>query len=271
MKKILALITLGLLCLSLIACNAKNTDTQSQTTEPVTTSAIETTAAPTQKPTEKPTEKATEPPTQAPTEDITKKANAAYLEYIKSRPEYFTDYNDIGNVYGTIMDGKIFAVYDINGDGVDELFYVHPNTEENGRLNFSIVTYDGKVKELYDDILVNLPGSESEYFVFVGEDNKLYSVMSKELWGHVIRFDMEGDNFSADVLAKSDAFHLAKPEDAKCTKDGEPVSYDEFYMYMGSVNAGAKKYLLLSYNRTTELENLSMSYDEAVEYLEKHS
>ena len=102
MKKLLSIITFGLLCLSLIACNAKNTDTQSQTTEPVTTSAIETTAAPTQKPTEKPTEKATEPPTQAPTEDITKKANAAYLEYITNHPKWFIDYNkdSLGDVLG---------------------------------------------------------------------------------------------------------------------------------------------------------------------------
>lgn len=271
MKKILALITFGLLCLSLIACNAKNTDTQSQTTEPVTTSAIETTATPTQKPTEKPTEKATEPPTQAPTEDVTKKANAAYLEYITNHPKWFIDYNkdSLGDV---LVKGNPFALYDVNDDGIDELVFFHLSDDyTSGKLYLSFVTYDEGIKVLYDDVVVDLPGAESEYFVFVGEDNKLYGVMSKELWGHVIRFDMEGDNFSADVLAKSDAFHLAKPEDAKCTKDGEPVSYDEFYMYMGSVNAGAKKYLLLSYNRTTELENLSMSYDEAVEYLEKHS
>lgn len=272
MKKILALVIFSLSCLGLIACNAKNTDTQSQTTEPVTTSAIETTVAPTQKPTEKPTEKATEPPTQTPTEDVSKKANAAYLEYIKSHPESFIYNEDVGVDYRAILSGNIFALYDVNKDGIDELFYFRPNKNEKGEyLNLGIVTYDGEVKELYDDIIVNLPGAESEYFVFVGEDDKLYSIMNKELWGHVIRFDMEGDKFSSDVLAKSDAFHLAKPEDAKCTKGGEPISYDEFYMYMSSVNAGAKKYLLLSHNRTTDLENLSMSYDEAVKYLENHS
>ena len=271
MKNLSAFMTLALLvCLVLSACSVNRTESQNQTTVQETTAPAETSATATQKPTEKPTENPTEAPTQKPTEDVSKKANAAYLEYIESHPEWFVDYNK--DNYGSVFEsGKPFALYDINGDNIDELFYVHPNTEENGKLNLGIVTYDGEVKELYDDILVNLPGSESEYFIFVGEDDKLYNVMRKELWGHVIKFDMDGDNFSTETLAESDSHHLAKPEEAKCTKDGEPVSYDEFDAFLSSVKAGAKKYILLSYNRTTELENLSMSYDEVIEYLNNNS
>lgn len=249
-----------LVYLILSACDQNSSEKQNQTTVSETTAISETRETTTQKPTEKPLEE----PTKAPNEDDSKKANAAYLNYIESHTEWFDSYESSPR-------NNIFALYDVNSDDVDEFFYVHPNTEKSGRLNLGIITYDGEVKELYDDIIVNLPGAESKYSVFVGEDDKLYSIMNKELWGHVIRFDIEGDNFSADVLAKSDAFHLAKPEDAKCTIDGSPVSYEDYYNYMRSIISNAKKYIMLSHNQIAEHNDLSMTYYGVVEYLENHS
>ena len=221
----------------------------------------------TEKTTEKATEKPTEPPTEKPTEDMKNTAYQAYLEYLHSHPEWFLVDDP---TFSYVMDKKPIALWDFNGDGIDELIHYRPRIEEKtGEINLRIVTYNNSVQTLYDEVELSIPGAEAGFSVFIGDDNKMYSVTAKELNGHVIRFDMNGTNLSAQTLADSQAHHLAEPEEAVCHIDGKDVSYEEFNDYRKSVEDKVKTYLLINYQNSRGVDDVSMSYSDACNYLEK--
>ena len=221
----------------------------------------------TEKTTEKATEKPTEPPTEKPTEDMKNTAYQAYLEYLHSHPEWFTNAEQD---FIRATEKCLIAIYDINGDGMEDVIHFRPGDGEK-RLNvfLTIVTYNNGVQTLYNDYVVNLPGAEEGFSVFIGDDNKMFSVTAKELNGHVIRFDMNGTNLSAQTLADSQAHHLAEPDEAVCHVDGKDVSYEEFNDYRKAVEDKVKTYLLINYQNSRGAEDVSMSYEDACSYLEK--
>lgn len=169
------------------------------------------------------------------------------------------------------MDQKPIALWDINGDGLDELIHLRPYTEErSGKLYLRIVGYSNGIQTLYDDYVINLPGAESCYSVFLADDQKIYSLTAKECNGHVIQFDVDGDKLSAETLADSSAHHLAEPEEAVCHIDGKDVTYQEFDSYRSSKEDKVTKYLLINYQNSKNAEDISLSYDEACRYLKEH-
>lgn len=239
-------------------CSGGNTPTSSNTQSVQET---------TEKTTEKATEKPTEPPTEKPTEDMKNTAYQAYLEYMQDHPEWFLVDDP---TFSYVMDKKPIALWDFNGDGIDELIHYRPRIEEKtGEINLCIVTYNNSVQTLYDEVELSIPGAEAGFSVFIGDDNKMYSVTAKELNGHVIRFDMNGTNLSAQTLADSQAHHLAEPEEAVCHIDGKDVSYEEFNDYRKSVEDKVKTYLLINYQISRGVDDVSMSYSDACNYLEK--
>lgn len=239
-------------------CSGGNTQTSTNTQSVQET---------TEKGTEKTMEKPTEPSTEKPPEDIKSTAYQAYLEYMQDHPEWFTNAEQD---FIRATENCLIAIYDINGDGMDELIHFRPGDGEK-RLNvfLTIVTYNSGVQTLYNDYVVNLPGAEAAFSVFVDDDNRMFSVTAKELNGHVIRFDMNGANLSAQTLADSQAHHLAEPEEAVCHIDGTEVSYEEFNDYRKSVEDKVKTYLLINYQNSRGAEDISMSYSDACSYLEK--
>lgn len=252
MKKICVCAVLAAVCVTATACGGQQS--QTETTTQAATAAV-TTQAPT-----------TEPPTtEPPTENQKEAAYQAYLDYMQGHSEWF--FVDEPTFSYTMKQNPI-AFCDINGDGVEELIHYRPQLEEKtGKINLCIVTYRDGVQTLYDDEVVNLPGAEAGYSVFVGNDNKLYSVTAKELNGHVIRFDMDGTELSAQTLADSQAHHLAEPEEAVCHVEGADVSYQAFQDYRKSVENKVKTYLLINYQNSRGAEVVSMSYTDAYDYL----
>ena len=157
-------------------CSGGNTPTSSNTQSVQET---------TENTTEKATEKPTEPPTEKPTEDMKNTAYQAYLEYMQDHPEWFLVDDP---TFSYVMDKKPIALWDFNGDGIDELIHYRPRIEEKtGEINLRIVTYNNSVQTLYDEVELSIPGAEAGFSVFIGDDNKMYSVTAKELNGHVIR------------------------------------------------------------------------------------
>ena len=84
-------------------CSGGNTPTSSNTQSVQET---------TEKTTEKATEKPTEPPTERPTEDMKNTAYQAYLEYLHSHPEWFTNAEQD---FIRATEKCLIAIYDING------------------------------------------------------------------------------------------------------------------------------------------------------------
>ena len=266
MKKVLLLFIIILLSFSLIACNANgNTSNQNESSDKSTsdnsskafqpTTQTETTVEPT-------TEEIT---TEEPTENVQDLANQAYLSYLQEHSNWFCE-DDLG--FYSSARGRMIAFFDINKDGIDELIHYKPMIEErHGEMNLCIVTYDNGIQTLYDDYLSNIAGAEPGYSVFIGNDSQLYCFMAKELNGLVIRFDVKENALSPVYLAESKAKHLAEPEEAICHVNGELVSYEEFHAYRKSVEEKAETYLLINYQNSRGKKDVSLTYEEACQYL----
>ena len=272
MKKIILIALAAMLCSASACSQARNIDpaalatkptanTQSQSTTAQAFTEELTTAAPT-------TEEVTiaESTTAEPTEPPQTAAKQAYLEYLQ---EHYSWFNNGNTDYQSIAKKGQIAFKDLNGDGVDEMVHIRPGDgDKKYEVQLCILTYEAGTKTLYDDFLFSIPGAEGVYSVFVGSESKLYSVMSKELNGSVTRFDFDGSSFSYEKLADSTAHHLAEPEEAVCHVEGSTVTFEEFHSYRTSVEDKAETYLLLTYQNNKGIDNISMTYEEALNYLQ---
>ena len=219
-----------------------------------TTTQVETTVEPT-------TEQST---TEEPTEDITKVSYREYLSHIQSQSKWFTE-----RYYYSVNGNKPIAIYDLDGNGVPELIYVHPAEDQShGEVHLSIYTFaDGKIKKLYEDYLFSLAGSEPACSVFIGADSNLYSMASNGYNSAVIMYDCNGSAISTEYLAESKGRGTADPDSVIYHKNGEIVSGKEFDEYRTSITDSATTFLMITYQNIKGITDISMSYEEACQYL----
>ena len=88
-------------------------------------------------------------------------AFSAYLEQLQSHSDWFTE-----RYYYTAGETKPIAVYDVDGNGIPELLYVHPAEDQShGEVHFSIYTYANEsLQKLYEDYIFSLAGAEPGCF-----------------------------------------------------------------------------------------------------------
>lgn len=263
MKKYLLSALLSLLIISLTSCVANNGEMNSSSSQPLTsfeestnqlTTQVETTVEPT-------TEQIT---TEEPTEDITKVSYQEYLSHIQSHSKWFTE-----RYYYSVNGNKPIAIFDLDGNGVSEMIYVHPAEDQShGEVHLSIYTFaDGNIKKLYEDYLFSLAGSEPACSVFIGADSNLYSMASNGYNSAVIMYDYNGSAISTDYLAESKGRGTADPDSVIYHENGEIVSGKEFDEYRTSITDSATIFLMITYQNTKGITDISMSYEEACQYL----
>lgn len=265
MKKVLLLFIIILLSFSLIACNANsNTSNQNESSDNPTSENSSTTFQPTTQ-IETTVEPTTEELTTEPqTENITLASYQEYLSHLQSHSKWFTE-----RYYYSVNGNKPIALYDLDNNGISELIYVHPAEDQShGEVHLSIYTFsDGRIKKLYEDYIFSLAGSDPACSVFIGNDSKLYSMGSNGYNSAVIRYDYDGFSISTDYLAESKGRGTADPDSVIYHKNGELVTGQEYNEYRLSITDSATIFLMITYQNTNGVTDISMSYEEACQFL----
>ena len=219
------------------------------------------------KPTEKPTEKSVEIPTHKPSEDFQESANQAYLEYLQDHSNWF---ENLGNDYTYSVAENQIALFDVNRDGLSELIFLRPTDDSNDlEISLCVLTYkDGAVKKLYDDKLINLPGAGPTYEILFSDDSNLYSVARNYPNSYVTRYDINRDTIKSVLLAESQGHGTSNP-DIKYYIDGSQTTENKYQSYYDGIANSANTVLIAHHE--TGLDDISMSYFEACNYLKNNS
>lgn len=256
MKKLLsiALLTAIIICAS--ACTKKLSPVSS---EPTCVFPPPNTSAPLEVP---PTTEATTKPDESEKEKDA--AFSAYLEQLQSHSDWFTE-----RYYYTAGETKPIAVYDVDGNGIPELLYVHPAEDQShGEVHFSIYTYANEsLQKLYEDYIFSLAGAEPGCFIFIGNDSKLYSSSANGYNSALIRYDYDGYTITPSYLAQSKGRGTSDPESVIYHKNGAIASKEEFITFTEAIRDSAATILMLTTYNTKGLQDISMSYAQACTYL----
>ncbi len=210
-----------------------------------------------------------EPPTttQPQTEDPKASAYRAYLTHLENNRSWFVDYKD--NAYSGKRFEHIIAFKDLNGDGVEEMIYLKAPEENQLRVYLCILTYqDGSVTTLYEDLFVTFAGAECGYDIYIGNDGKLYHILSHFPNSSAYLYSVDGNTVSATCLANTYGVGTGNP-DIDYYIDGKDVSQEAYKSYIENMRSGIATYLSYYHGMGTNpgTDDISLDYDRACNFL----
>ena len=255
MKKRIGAALLIAICICMSACNGTKISVQlseqSGTSATEITNTVETTA------------KEPEPPTVVP-EELKKSAYREYLSHLQHYSAWFTlKYFDSAN------GNRPIAVYDIDGNGIPELLYVHPAEDQSrGEIHFSIYTYaDGALQKLYEDYIFGRAGAEPYCFIFIGDDGALYSESGNGYNNSIIRYHCYGNAIRPEYLGYCQGNNALGSDSAICHVNSDIVPLEEYTAYKAEVLHSATTFLVITGQNPYAKPDLSLSYDDAYAFL----
>lgn len=224
---------------------------------------------PVQTATEVRTESHAEPLTEPPAENEKALAYRAYYDYLSNHKDLFN--NKSG--YDSENNSRIIAFKDLNNDGVDEMVCTKYSDSRQFVTNLCIISYkNGAIQTLYDNELYTHAGAEAAYSVFITDDLEMYSVLTQHPRSNVIKYEVNDSSVKAVHIARTDGNGTGDPV-VDFYIESDRVSGSEYNSFVDNIKS--KAMYNLCYNRSN-MENksandISMSYDEACDYLNKNS
>lgn len=215
------------------------------------------------------TESRAERTTEPPAENEKALAYKAYYDYLSNHKDLFN--NKSG--YDSENNSRIIAFKDLNNDGVDEMVCTKYSDSRHLVTNLCVLSYkNGALQTLYDNELYTHAGAEAAYSVFIADDLEMYSVLNQHPRSNVIKYEVNDSSVKAVHVARTDGKGTGDPV-VDFYIESDRVSGSEYNSFVDNIKS--KAMYNLCYNRSN-MENksandISMSYDEACDYLNKNS
>ena len=225
-----------------------------------------------------------------------KKDNTAYLDvlkkyegYIKSWEERIKEYNERYEDKEYLSDERQIAITDINGDGTDELLFVantdaqtHEGWEEYVKDLYIFTLHNGQASKILQETIYTEAAGGYRYLILKTTDNQLVVLdtgIDEFEDCSMDRYSIQGNNLNKE--SHHELFYNPYPYGDEpmysINMDGEEttVTESEFESTMQSLSKDFETVLIKSggrvdlsiYDIQDEQEAVSMTYEEAVEFL----